>query len=218
MLGEKIKANVVCQKIIPNVSDDLAKELKLKPNQKSIGLITGSIDDVTFIALDEATKAADVEVVYGECVFSAFVGDYTNLAGEAIGILAGPNPAEVKSGIEACANFIENGAFFVNADEKGESIYLSHCISRTGTYLSDATGVTEGTAMSYCIAPPIESIYGVDAALKAADVQVVKSYLPPTATSNFGGALMVGSQSACKAACDAFAAAVEFVANNPMQV
>ncbi|MCG8483162.1 MAG: ethanolamine utilization microcompartment protein EutL [Clostridia bacterium] len=218
MLGDIIRADVVCQKIIPNVSEDLAKELKLKPHQKSIALITGSIDDVTFIALDEATKAADVEVVYAECVFSAFVGDYTNLAGEAIGILAGPSPAEVKSGLEACADYIINGAYFVNGDDKGESIYLAHCISSTGTYLSGMTDVPAGTPMAYCIAPPIEAIYAVDAALKAADVRIVESYLPPTDTSNFGGALMVGTQSACKAACDAFAEACKYVANNPTAV
>lgn len=34
---------------------------------------------------------------------------------------------------------------------------------------------------------------------------------------NFGGALLTGSQSACKAACDAFKMAVENVAENPLQ-
>ena len=132
--------------------------------------------------------------------------------------MAGPSPAEVKSGLEACANMIENGAFYVNGNAEGESIYLAHCISSTGTYLSAMVGVPVGTPMAYCIAPPIEAIYAVDAALKAADVRIVKSYLPPTDTSNFGGALMVGSQSACKAACDAFAEAWKYVANNPMKV
>lgn len=218
MTGEKIRANVVCQKIIPNVSDDLAKALNLKPHLKSLALITGSIDDVTFIALDEATKAADVEIVYGECVFSAFVGNFTSLAGEAIGILAGENPAEVKSGLEACAHYIENGAFFVNGNDNGESIYLAHCISSTGTYLSETAEIEAGTPLAYCIAPPIEAIYGIDAALKAADVKICKTYLPPTATSNFGGALMTGTQSACQAACEAFAQAVEYIAHNPMLV
>ena len=53
----------------------------------------------------------------------------------------------------------------------------------------------------------------MDAALKAADVKMCVLYAPPSET-NFGGALLTGSQSACKAACDAFAAAVEFVADN----
>ena len=32
-----------------------------------------------------------------------------------------------------------------------------------------------------------------------------------------GAGLLTGSQSACKSACDAFAAAVEFVADNPIE-
>jgi ethanolamine utilization protein EutL len=34
VLGEIIRANVVCQNIIPNVSEDLAKALNLKPHHR----------------------------------------------------------------------------------------------------------------------------------------------------------------------------------------
>ena len=94
-------------------------------------------------------------------------------------------------------------------------VYYAHCISRTGSYLSDACGIQEGEAIAYLIAPPLEAMYGVDAALKAADVRLCVLYAPPSET-NFGGGLLTGSQSACKSACDAFAAAVEFVADNPI--
>lgn len=218
MQGDIIRASVICQKLVPNLSPHLASRLKLRPDQRSIGLITASIDDVTFVALDQATKAADVEVVYAECLFSAFVGDYTKLAGEAIGILAGANPSEVKVGLEACADYVENGAFFINGNDKGETIYMSHCISSTGTYLSKLCNVEAGTPMAYCIAPPIEAIVGLDAAVKAADVSILLEYLPPTPTSNFGGALMKGTQSACQSACDAFSRSVEYVANFPLQI
>ena len=59
-------------------------------------------------------------------------------------------------------------------------------------------------------------MFGVDAALKAADVKCCVLYAPPSET-NFGGALLTGSQSACKAACDAFAYAVEAVADRPSE-
>ena len=88
-------------------------------------------------------------------------------------------------------------------------------ISRTGSYLSETCGIQEGEAIAYLIAPPLEAMYGVDAALKAADVRLCVLYAPPSET-NFGGGLLTGSQSACKSACDAFAAAVEFVADNPI--
>jgi len=54
----------------------------------------------------------------------------------------------------------------------------------------------------------------MDAALKAADVRLAKLYGPPSET-NFGGGLLTGTQSACRAACDAFATAVEEIAARP---
>ena len=60
----------------------------------------------------------------------------------------------------------------------------------------------------------LAAIEGADAMLKAADVRMCVLYAPPSET-NFGGALLTGSQSACKSACDAFAAAVESVADQP---
>ena len=54
----------------------------------------------------------------------------------------------------------------------------------------------------------------MDAALKAADVMLGKLYSPPSET-NFGGGLLSGTQSACDAACAAFAEAVAEVARQP---
>jgi len=170
---------------------------------------------VTYTALDEATKKADVVVAYAKSFYGGAANANTKLAGEIIGILAGPNPAEVKSGLEAAIDMIENEAYFISANDDDTIAYYAHCISRTGSYLSEGAGVAEGEALAYLIAPPLEAMYAVDAAIKAADVKLCVLYAPPSET-NFGGALLTGSQSACKSACDAFAAAVEFVADNPV--
>ncbi|WP_297433457.1 BMC domain-containing protein, partial [uncultured Cetobacterium sp.] len=77
-------------------------------------------------------------------------------------------------------------------------------------------GVPEGEALAYLIAPPLEAMYALDVALKAADVRLAAFFGPPSET-NFGGGLLTGSQSACKAACDAFADAVKYVAQNPLK-
>ncbi|BCJ94979.1 microcompartment protein EutL [Anaerocolumna cellulosilytica] len=214
MKRDPVRASVLATKIIPNVSPELARELKLAPDQKSLALITADCDDVTYTALDEATKKAVVSVVYAKSFYGGAANANTKLAGEVIGILAGPNPAEVKSGLEAAVDTIEREAYFVSANEDDSIAYYAHCISRTGTYLSESAGIREGEALAYLIAPPLEAMYGIDAALKAADVTLCVLYAPPSET-NFGGALLTGSQSACKAACEAFAAAVEFVAENP---
>ena len=214
MKRDPVKATVLATRIIPSVDPDLAKQLELTPDQKSLALITADCDDVTYTALDEATKAADVKVVYAKSFYGGAANANTKLAGEIIGILAGPNPAEVKSGLAAAVDMIENVAHFVSANEDDSIVYYAHCISRTGSYLSAGAGIPEGDALAYLIAPPLEAIYGVDAALKVADVTCAVHYAPPSET-NFGGALLTGTQSACKSACEAFAAAVESVADNP---
>ena len=215
MKRDPLKASVLAAKIIPNASPDMLKDFDNVPeNYKSLALITADCDDVTYTALDEATKKADVVVAYAKSFYGGAANANTKLAGEIIGILAGPNPAEVKSGLDAAIDMIENGAYFVSANEDDSIAYYAHCISRTGSYLSEGAGIPEGEALAYLIAPPLEAMYAVDAALKAADVKLCVLYAPPSET-NFGGALLTGSQSACKSACDAFAAAVEFVAENP---
>ncbi|MFC6290731.1 ethanolamine utilization microcompartment protein EutL [Levilactobacillus angrenensis] len=215
MKDSAVKANVLSTRLIPNVDSELAKSLDLPSDIKSLGLITSDCDDVTYVALDEATKTADVEVVYGKSMYAGAGNASTKLAGEVIGILGGPSPAEVRSGLDACVRVIEEEAHFVSANDDDSIVYFAHTISRTGSYLSKVANTTEGGAIAYLIAPPLESIYGVDAAMKAADVQMGVLYGPPSET-NFGGALLTGSQSACKAACDAFATAVKEIANNPL--
>ena len=94
--------------------------------------------------------------------------------------------------------------------------YLAYTVSRSGSFLAKEAGVTEGTPLAYLIAPPLESMYAMDAALKAADVKLCKLYAPPSET-NFGGGLLSGTRSACEAACAAFAKAVAEVAMKPKE-
>ena len=103
----------------------------------------------------------------------------------------------------------------MSADENDSVVYFAHCISRTGSYLSEQAAVPEGTAMAYLIAPPAEATVGLDAALKAADTTLRVYYGPPTET-NFAGGLLTGDQAACQAACQAFGEAVCNVARTPI--
>jgi ethanolamine utilization protein EutL len=100
--------------------------------------------------------------------------------------------------------------------ESGGVPYLAHTVSRCGSFLAKEAGVPEGTALAYLIAPPLESMFALDAALKAADVVLCKLYDPPSET-NFGGGLLTGTRSACAAAAAAFGAAVAQVAAEPIE-
>lgn len=216
MRGERLKANVLSVQIIPNADPMLLGQLPIPEGHRSLGLITTDSDDVGYTALDEATKKAAVEVVYARSMYAGAANASTALAGEFIGILSAENPEEVRSGLDAAISCIENDAAFYSANDAGTIPYYAHCISRTGSYLSKSAGVPEGTAMAYLIAPPIEAMVGLDAALKAADVEMKLFYGPPSET-NFAGGLLVGDQAACKAACEAFAETVCNVADNPIQ-
>ena len=216
MKGDAMKTTILSVRYIPNADQGMIKSLKLPKSITSLGIITTDCDDVSYTALDEATKKADVRVAYAQSMYAGAANASTKLAGEFIGILAGPNPEEVRSGIEAAITVIENDACFYSANEDDSIVYYAHCISRTGSYLSKQAKIETGEAMAYLIAPPVEAMVALDEALKAADVELKLFYGPPTET-NFAGGLLTGDQAACQAACQAFADKVCEVANNPRE-
>jgi len=211
---DPVKPNILATRLIPNVHPDYAEELGLRPDQRSLALITCDIDDSLYVALDEATKMAEVEVVYARSFYAGSGYPSGPLSGEIIGILAGPDPAEARAGLNACITYAKDQAWFYSANEDDSLVFFPHTISRTGSYLSKEAGVPEGTPLAYIIAPPIEATFAIDAALKAADVTMRVWWKPPSET-NFAGALLSGSQSACRAACMAFQDAVLDVARDP---
>ncbi|MFP4394245.1 MAG: ethanolamine utilization microcompartment protein EutL [Anaerolineales bacterium] len=211
---DPVKPNILATRLIPNVHPDYAEELGLRPDQRSLALITCDIDDSLYVALDEATKMAEVEVVYARSFYAGSGYPSGPLSGEIIGILAGPDPAEARAGLNACIAYAKEQAWFYSANEDNSLVFFPHTLSRTGSYLSKEAGVPEGTPLAYLIAPPIEATFAIDAALKAADVTMRVWWKPPSET-NFAGALLSGSQSACRAAGMAFQDAVLDVARDP---
>lgn len=215
MKNDPMKTSILSVRILPNADPHMLKHLKAEDGYRSLGFITTDCDDVSYAALDEATKKADVKVLYARSMYAGSSNASTRLAGEFIGILAAMDPAQVVSGLQAAVSYIQHDACFYSADDRDSVVYFAHCISRSGSFLSKKAKVPEGTALAYLIAPPLEAMIGLDAALKVAEVKMKVFYGPPTET-NFAGGLLVGDQSACKAACEAFAEAVCEVADQPI--
>ena len=207
-----IPVKILAVRYLANAAAPLCKSLGVPKGYASLAMLTTDCDDATYIALDEATKAADVKVCYGRSFYAGAANASTPNAGEVIGILAGVTPGAVKSGMEAALSALERIGF----EETNGVPYLAQTVSRSGSFLAKEAGVPEGTPLAYLIAPPLESMYAMDAALKAADVKLCKLYAPPSET-NFGGGLLSGTRSACEAACAAFEAAVAEVAANPKE-
>lgn len=215
MTGERIQTKVLSVQMLPNADKRLLERFQVPEGHCSLGLLTTDCDDVSYAALDEATKKADVKVVYAKSMYAGSGNASTALAGEFIGILSGPDPSEVKSGLDAAISYIENDASFYTANDDGSVVYFAQLISRTGTYLSKEAGVEPGSSLAYLIAPPMEAIMGLDAAVKSSGAEIAVFYGPPTET-NFAGGLLTGEQSMCKDACEAFARTIEQIAAMPL--
>lgn len=208
-----IPVNVLAVRYLAGSDPALAKSLGASKGYPSLGMLTTDCDDATYIALDAATKAAEVEVCYARSFYAGAANASTPNTGEVIGILAGATSAAVRSGMEAALSTLKSIGF----DEVAGVPYLAHTVSSVGSFLAKEAEVPVGSAIAYLIAPPLEGMYAMDAALKAADVKLCKLYTPPSET-NFGGGLLRGTQSACAAACAAFAEAVAEVARQPRKL
>ena len=199
---------VLAVRFLDHAEPQLCKALGAKA--RCLGFLTADSDDVTYIALDEATKAAQVQVAFGQSFYAGAKNATTPYAGEVLGILSGETPGAVRAGMERAVAVAEALDF----TESNGVPFLAYTVSSCGSFLAKEAGVSPGSALAYLIAPPLESMVALEGAMKAADVALCKLYSPPSPT-NFGGGLLTGSRSACEAACREFARIVEAVAKEP---
>jgi len=211
---QPIKPHVLAARVLPDVAGGLRDRLSLTPAQRSIGLLTCTSDDALYAALDEGTKAANVDVVYARSFYAGAAHASGPLSGEVMGIFAASDPDEITSAMAATLRYLEERAWFYTADDRGKLAFFPHVIPSVGRYLATQAGIEPGTPMAYLIAPPIEAIVALDAAMKAADVELKVYYAPPSET-NFAGGLLIGQLPECEAAAAAFQETVLDLAAHP---
>jgi ethanolamine utilization protein EutL len=214
-----VKPRALAVRMIPEAAPDLAASLGLPADRRALGLITATSDDALFTALDQGTKASPADVVYAKSFYAGAAHPSGPLSGECIGIYAGRDPAEVDAAVQACLAYLESEAWFYAIAVGGgggaqDVVFYPHVIASTGRYLAPLAGIAVGAAMAYLIAPPLESVVGLDAACKAANVRLARWFGPPSET-NFGGGYLAGDQTACEAAATAFASAIADVCAAP---
>jgi ethanolamine utilization protein EutL len=212
---QPVKPQVLSVRTIATVAEPLAAELKLPPEMRAVGFITCTSDDALYVALDEGTKAAQVEVVYARSFYAGSAHASGPLSGEVIGCYASHDIDEVHHALTACQRCLADEAWFYAADARGQLVFFPHVVRATGRYLSAQAGISPGEPLAYLIAPPLEAMIAVDAALKVGGVELRKFFGPPTET-NFAGAYLGGDLPSCEAAAEAFAAAVIDVARAPL--
>lgn len=214
LLAQRPKLLAVRQ--IEQVEPALAKSLGLDPSRHvSAGFITCDQDDSLYVALDHATKFADVDVVYAKSFYAGSAHASGPLSGEIMGVIAGPNPSEVAEGLWALREALTSKIHFVSFEGTNGPAFFPHVIREVGRYLAPLANVPVGSPLAYLIAPPVEAMIGLDAALKATRVTLQKFFGPPTET-NFAGAYLTGDVADVEAAAAAFTEAIEGVVTSPL--
>ena len=210
-----LRPKLLSCRLIEAVDASLAHALQLTfPRHVSLGLVTCDQDDALYAALDHATKFAEVDVVYAKSFYAGAAHASGPLSGECLGILAGKHPDDVSEGLWALRSLLLGSCCFYSLAGAREPAFFPHVIPETGRYLAPLAGIKVGEPLAYLIAPPVESVVGIDAALKAANVRLCHWFGPPTET-NFGGAYLTGSLPDVEAAKDAFIAAIAEVVHAP---
>lgn len=202
-------------RLLEQIEPSLGRALGCSERHVSVGLVTCDQDDSLYAALDHATKFADVDVVYAKSFYAGSAHASGPFSGEILGALAGPNPDEVKEGLWALRQALTSRVHFVTLEGTSAPAFFPHVIEETGRYLAPLAGVPVGSPLAYLIAPPTEAMIGLDAALKSANVKLLKFFGPPTET-NFAGGYLGGSVADVHAAARAFSEAVVSVIRSPM--
>ncbi len=185
-----------------------------------MGLVTVDQDDSTYIALDEATKHAPVDVVFARSFYAGSKHASGPLSGEILGIVAAADPDDVAAGLWVVKEHLADAVCFETflgepwASREGP-VFLAHVVEATGRYLSREAHIDEGAPLAYLIAPPLEAAVAVDAALKAGRVSLQKWIEAPSET-NFSGAFLSGPLDELEAARDAFLDAIHDVGTRPL--
>jgi ethanolamine utilization protein EutL len=212
---DPIVPTVLSVRRLPNADPAMIRAYGGDPERhRSLGLVTVDQDDPTYVALDEATKHAAVDVIFARSFYAGAAHSSGRLSGEILGVLAAEEPESIERALEALLRCLAHDACFYDADGKGTVTVFPHVIASVGEYLSKQAGIAAGEPMAYLVAPPLEASIALDAALKAAAVRALKVMTPPTET-NFAAAWLTGTLDDCEAAAMAYAAAVVDVAQTP---
>jgi ethanolamine utilization protein EutL len=210
---KRMPPRILARRVLPHADARVAEGLGGKPGATSLAFFTCDQDDSLYAALDHATKMANVEVSFARSFYSGSAHASGALSGEIMGVLSAHDPETLAAGVAACESALESLFSFFAIGDAGVSVFPT-VIGRCGHYLSAQAGIAQGEPLAYLIAPPMEAMLGVDAALKAAAVTLCK-LMPPPSETNFAGAYLTGTLHALQAARDAFVSAIIDVVARP---
>ena len=200
MIGDLLRGKFVSNRLLTDVEDCMLEQYELPEGHIDIGLFTTACDGVGYVAADDATKKANVEVpkiytTYGGC------GKFND--GQVFGVISGPKVSDVERGLRYVRAFTEQQSTLYSISEDDSTMIYAQCVPRIGRYFSKAYNLPEGSSIAYLIAPAMQGAIGIDEALTQANVEVVRFWSSPT-ESNMSGAILTGREAQCDIAVKAF--------------
>ncbi len=216
-MRKRIDTHVVMEKIVPRITKEYRKLYPIPENHQSLAIFSADCEDVMWLAVDDATKKAKIKVIQIETVYGGVAHSRSTFGGEITAIISGETVSDVKSGLRYAREYIETKSGNYHLNEEGTLGYYVDCVPHIGKYYQETLGLAEGTSIAYLVSAPIESTYGLDRALKAGDVKIAELFETPSRV-NTGGAILYGTESACRAALESFIEAVEYCAFHPMEI
>ena len=164
MILEPIVPTVLSVRRLPNADPAMIRAYGGDPERhRSLGLVTVDQDDPTYVALDEATKHAPVDVIFAKSFYAGAAHASGRLSGEILGVLGASEPEAIEHALEALLRCLQHDACFYDADGKRTVTVFPHVIASLGEYLSKEAGLSPGEPMAYLVAPPIEASIALDA-------------------------------------------------------
>lgn len=213
----RMKTKMLSQKIIANVSDEFARIYQLPKGHQSVGFFSVDNDDAGYLAVDDATKKADIKVIHAETFYGGSLCSWSRYGGSVFVMFSGPKVADVKSGLSYVKDFIDNRTELCNFNGDRGTAFYAQCIPRAGKFFKEFCRIEEGTSYAYLVGGPIETNYALDKALKASETRIARYWYPPS-HANSSGAVLAGTESACRAAAKAFVEGLRTAIENPMEI
>lgn len=213
MIGDLKHGKFVANRMLTDVDDCMLEQYDLPEGYIDIGLFTTACDGVGYVAADDATKKANVQVpkiytTYGGC------GRFND--GQVFGVISGPKVSDVERGLRYVREFTENESTCYSVSDDDSTLIYAQCVSHIGSYFSKTYNLEPGSPIAFLLAPALHGSVGLDEALTQADVDVVKFWSTPV-QSNMCGAILTGRQAQCVTAVNAFKDAIFDLVENPVE-
>lgn len=213
--GRPVEQKITSRRVIANMKDEFRALYDLPESHQCVGVITTDYPDILHCAVDDATKKTRIEVISCDTYFGGSAVKWSANSGSAFALISGEKVADVNSAMQSIEDYVKRSKFLYDLKGDGSLLYFVGLISPAGRFFQEELEVTSSDALAYVAGPPVEAMYAIDQALKGGDVKVAEFVEPPDA-DNCARAILVGSESACKNALNAFAQAMELCGKDPL--